>query len=197
MMYMKTSLLLLALASVLSAVDPRPAPELVIKSATGQEQLLSKFRGKVVAVEFLLTTCPHCQKASQNMQKLYKELGPQGFQPVGIAINEMANMLIVDYAKQFNLSYPIGHSNRDAAMQFLAHPVMMSMLMPQLVVIDRRGIIRHQYPGGDKFFENEEKNLRDVLLPLLKSGAGPALAAPTSASPKKSTATPPAAKSTK
>ena len=68
MFYMKTSLLLLALTSVLSAADPRPAPELVIKSATGQEQLLSKFRGKVVAVEFLLTTCPHCQKASQNSQ---------------------------------------------------------------------------------------------------------------------------------
>ena len=196
MITMKTSLLLLALTSVLSAADPRPAPELVIKSATGQEQLLSKFRGKVVAVEFLLTTCPHCQKASQNMQKLYKELGPQGFQPVGIAINDMANMLIVDYAKQFNLTYPIGHSHRDAAMQFLAHPVMMSMLMPQLVVIDRKGIIRHQYPGGDKFFENEEKNLRDVLLPLLKGGGGGS-AAPTSAAPKKATATPAAAKSAK
>ena len=196
MIYMKTSLLLLALTSVLSATDPRPAPELVIKSATGQEQLLSKFRGKVVAVEFLLTTCPHCQKASQNMQKLYKELGPQGFQPVGIAINEMANMLIVDYAKQFSLTYPIGHSHRDAAMQFLAHPVMMSMLMPQLVVIDRKGIIRHQFPGGDKFFDNEEKNLREVLLPLLKAGGGTA-ATPTSAAPKKPAATPAAAKSAK
>ncbi len=196
MFYMKPFLLLLALSSVLSATDPRPAPELVIKSATGQEQLLSKFRGKVVAVEFLLTTCPHCQKASQNMQKLYKELGPQGFQPIGIAINEMANMLIADYSKQFNLTYPIGHSHRDAAMQFLAHPVMMSMLMPQLVVIDRKGIIRQQYPGGDKFFENEEKNLREVLLPLLKAGGG-AAAAPTSAAPKKPAATPAAAKSAK
>lgn len=194
MIYMKTSLLMLALATVLSAADPRPAPELVIKAANGQEQLLSKFRGKVVAVEFLLTTCPHCQKASQNMQKLYKELGPQGFQPIGIAINDMANMLINDYAKQFNLTYPLGYSNRDVATQFLQHPVMMSMLMPQLVVIDRKGIIRHHYPGGDKFFENEEKNLRDVLLPLLK--ATPAAPAPTSAAPKKA-ATPAAAKSAK
>ena len=91
MFYMKTSLLLLALTSVLSAADPRPAPELVIKSATGQEQLLSKFRGKVVAVEFLLTTCPHCQKASQNLQKLYKELGPQGFQPCSLFFSTSVN----------------------------------------------------------------------------------------------------------
>jgi peroxiredoxin len=194
MIFMRTPLLMLALATVLSAADPRPAPELVIKAANGQEQLLSKFRGKVVALEFLLTTCPHCQKASQNMQKLYKELGPQGFQPVGIAINDMANMLINDYTKQFNLTYPVGYSNRDVATQFLQHPIMMSMLMPQLVVIDRKGVIRHQFPGGDKFFENEEKNLRDVLLPLLKAGAA---AAPTSAAPKKPAAAAPAAKSAK
>lgn len=194
MFYMKTSLLMLALATALTAADPRPAPELVIKAANGQEQLLSKFRGKVVAVEFLLTTCPHCQKASQNMQKLYKELGPQGFQPVGIAINDMANMLINDYSKQFSLTYPIGYANRDVATQFLQHPIMMSMLMPQLVVIDRKGVIRHQFPGGDKFFENEEKNLRDVLLPLLKAGGAPA---PTSAAPKKPAQTASAAKSAK
>jgi peroxiredoxin len=173
MIYMKTSLMMLALATAVVAADPRPAPELVIKAANGQEQLLSKYRGKVVALEFLLTTCPHCQKASQTMQKLYKELGPQGFQPIGIAINDMANMLINDYSKQFNLTYPIGYANRDVATQFLQHPIMMSMLMPQLVIIDRKGVIRHQYPGGDKFFENEEKNLREVVLPLLKAGAAP------------------------
>jgi thiol-disulfide isomerase/thioredoxin len=107
MIYMKTSCDARAGYGAYAA-DPRPAPELVIKAANGQEQLLSKYRGKVVAVEFLLTTCPHCQKASQNMQKLYKELGPQGFQPIGIAINDMANMLINDYAKQFSLTYRLG-----------------------------------------------------------------------------------------
>ncbi|MBZ2179329.1 MAG: peroxiredoxin family protein [Acidobacteriota bacterium] len=190
---MRSSLLMLVLATVLTAADPRPAPELVIKAANGQEQLLSKFRGKVVALEFLLTTCPHCQKASQTMQKLYKELGPQGFQPVGVAINDMANMLINDYTKQFNLTYPIGYANRDVATQFLQHPIMMSMLMPQVVIIDRKGVIRHQFPGGDKFFENEEKNMRDVVLPLLKAGA----ATPAPTAPKKPAAAAGAAKSAK
>jgi len=53
----------------------------------------------------------------------------------------------------------------------------MSLMMPQLVVIDRKGVIRYQYPGNDPFFENEEKNLREILLPLLKQGtAAPAKA---------------------
>lgn len=190
MYYMKTAMLraataLLALATVLPAADnPRPAPELVIKMANGQEQLLSKYRGKVVALEFLLTTCPHCQRASQTMNKLYRELGSQGFQPLGVAINDMANMLVADYVKQFNLTYPVGFTHRDTATQFLQHPVMMSLMMPQLVVIDRKGVIRHQYAGNDKFFENEEKNLRELLTPMLKGGT-----APISAAPRKPTAT--------
>jgi hypothetical protein len=65
--------------------------------------------------------------------------------------------------------------------------------MPQVVIIDRKGVIRHQVPGGDKFFENEEKNMRDVVLPLLKAGA----ATPAPAAPKKPAAAAGAAKSAK
>ncbi|HHN73215.1 MAG TPA: redoxin domain-containing protein, partial [Thermopetrobacter sp.] len=56
----------------LSAIRvPRPAPELVFKLANGQEMKLSQFKGKVVALEFLLTTCPHCKRTSGVMRKMY------------------------------------------------------------------------------------------------------------------------------
>jgi len=44
--------------------------------------------------------------------------------------------------------------------------------MPQVVVIDRKGTIRAQYAGDDKFFEraDQEKNFRDLIEPLLKEG---------------------------
>jgi hypothetical protein len=41
--------------------------------------------------------------------------------------------------------------------------------MPQLVFIDRKGIVRAQYPGDDKFFkEAEETNMRNQIEALLK-----------------------------
>ena len=56
------------------AVDvPRPAPEFSAKLPNGGQILLSKYRGKVVALEFLFTTCPHCQHASQVMSQLQTE----------------------------------------------------------------------------------------------------------------------------
>ncbi|MFN0102750.1 MAG: peroxiredoxin family protein [Bryobacteraceae bacterium] len=162
----------LAAFSLVAAEVPRPAPDFTVRMANGKDVKLSDYNGKVVVVEFLLTTCPHCQRASQGMNKVYRELGSQGLQPIGVAVNDMANMLVDDYVKQFNLDFPVGWSLRDPVINFLQHPVMMMMNFPNLVIIDRTGQIRHQFPGGDKFFDNEEKNLRDLVLPLLKAPGG-------------------------
>ena len=159
----------LAAFSLAAADLPRTAPDFTVRMANGKDFKLSDHKGKVVVVEFLLTTCPHCQQASQGMNRVYRELGKQGLQPIGVAVNDMANMLVDDYVKQFNLDFPVGWSTREPVVNFLQHPIMMMMSFPNLVIIDRNGQIRHQFPGGDKFFENEEKNLRDLVLPLLKA----------------------------
>ncbi len=165
-------LFLLAGAAAMAADVPREAPPLVFQAPAGRQIQLSQYKGKVVTLEFLITTCPHCQKCSQLMEKLYKEYGAMGLQPLGVAINEMPHMLVPDYIRQFQLTYPVGWANRDVAINFLQHPVMFVMQMPQLVVIDRKGVIRAQHMGSDKFFADEEKNLRALLVPLLKEGGG-------------------------
>lgn len=158
--------------SLLGAEVPRPAPELAIKLPNGQQLLLSQFRGKVVALEFLLTTCPHCQQASRLMNQLYKEYGPRGFQPLGVAFNDMAMMLVPEYVKDLQLTFPVGVGTRESVIDFLQHPRIMRMLVPQMVFIDRKGVIRAQYGGDDPFFQNEEKNMRAQIEALLREGSG-------------------------
>jgi peroxiredoxin len=159
----------LAAFSVAAADVPRPAPDFTVNMANGKPVKLSDYKGKVLVVEILLTTCSHCQRASQGINKVQRELGAQGMQSIGVAVNEMAQMLVEDYTKQFNLDFPVGWSTREPVVQLLQHPVMMMMSFPNVLIIDRNGQIRHQFAGGDKFFENEEKNLRDLVLPLLKA----------------------------
>ncbi len=90
---------------------PKPAPELTIILNSGEHLLLSRFRGKVVVLEFLLTTCPHCQTCSAIMQKLYGELGDRVFQLLGAAINPNsmteARMLVPAYVNQLGLKFPV------------------------------------------------------------------------------------------
>ncbi len=155
---------------VLAADLPRQAPDFKFKMPNGQEASLGQYKGKVVALEFLLTTCPHCQQTSMLMERLQKEYGPRGFQALGVAINDPSGALVRQYIQQYRLTYPVGFStNRDAVVGFLQHPVMMSLMMPQLVFIDRNGNIQAQYAGTDDFFKNEEKNVRQQITNLLNS----------------------------
>lgn len=152
-------------AAQMKGQTTRPSPEFVITQVSGQRGLLSQYKGKVIALEFLHTTCPHCQTASALMQKLYKEYGPKGFQPIGIAFNDMAALLVPDYVKQLGLTYPIGVAPRDDVKAYLVEEF---RYVPIMVFIDKNFTIRGQYVGDHDFFKNEEANMRATIETLLK-----------------------------
>lgn len=181
---------LLTAAAVLAipawtAQIPRPAPAMNIPLTNGTTVTLEQYKGKVVVLEFMLTTCPACQKASVALNKVYGELGAKGMQPIGIAINPMANMLIPDYLKKFSIDFPIGfNENQDQVKEFLQHPMIQILRVPQLVFIDKKGVIRAQHGGVDDFFNNEEANIRAEVEKLLAE-PGPAATKTVSSAKKK------------
>jgi thiol-disulfide isomerase/thioredoxin len=162
---------------------PRKAPELAVQlvsgqQLTGQQVLLSQFRGKVVLIEFVHTTCPHCQHDSEIVEQLYKELGPRGFQPVGVAFNDNATLLVEDFVKMLGLTYPVGVASRDTVLGYLQHSYLEPLYVPQMIFVDRKGIIRAQHGGiGDDFLKDDpekhqlEQNLRIQIEELLKASA--------------------------
>ena len=173
-------------AALLPAADlPRPTPNTVFRLAEGGAVDLSQYKGKVVALEFLLTTCSHCQRTARALGKMNEEYGAKGFQPLGVATNEMAHMFTRDFVREQHLTFPVAYTDRDTCLAFLQHPSMLIMYFPQLVFIDKKGMIRSQYAGGDKFFsEPQEQNMRVEIEKLLKEGLAPPVRPSTSA-PKK------------
>jgi len=151
---------------------PRPSPDFAVSFTDGSQIHLRQYQGKVVVLAFILTYCPHCQVTAQTLSTLQKEYGPRGLQVMASAIEDMASFAVPDFIKKFQPGYPVGFSPRNLVLDYLQHPVMFRLLMPQVVVIDRKGIIRTQLAGDDKFFDktNQEKNFRDLLEPLLKEG---------------------------
>lgn len=142
---------------------PRHSPEFQLNFVGGEQKLLSSYRGKVVMVEFLHTTCPHCQHASQVFSKLYTEYGPRGFQPIGVAWNDMANMLVPDFIKNNGVNYPVGFASRDSVLDYLGISPTERSVVPQIVWIDRKGVIRSQTPaiGDEKMLS--EKYWREMI----------------------------------
>lgn len=157
---------------------PRPAPEIEFTSHTGQQIKLSSLKGKVVAVEVLLTTCPGCQRSAGALSRLQKELGPKGFQVLGLAIDQNAGARLPEFTQRYATSFPVGVYPQEKAFGFLQHSIMSRVLMPQVAFVDRNGQIREQHGGDAAFFKEEEKNMRAVIVKLLAERGGATKAAP-------------------
>ncbi|HMD49640.1 MAG TPA: TlpA disulfide reductase family protein [Bryobacteraceae bacterium] len=163
--------LLLAATLAVTAEEPpivRPSPEFKVRFVDGSQAALSSFRGKVVALLFVHTTCPHCQHASEVFSRLYTEYGSRGFQPIDVAFNSMANLYVRDFVKDHNINYPVGFDTPENVMNYLGFSIMEYYVVPQIVWIDRKGNIRSQTPprGEDKLLQ--EAYWRSMIETLTK-----------------------------
>lgn len=152
---------------------PRKSPEFTIVEPSGRQALLSSYRGKVVVIEFLFVRSAHCLRVAQTMNKLHRELGPRGFQPVAIAFGPEATAQMVTYlVNYFKFTYPVGYASPEQVDKYLDRRGNEVLNIPQVVVIDRAGLIRRESggKGGDPMLENEV-SLRNLIDSLLKEGA--------------------------
>lgn len=154
--------------SLFGAEIPRMSPDYSIQLTNGKQVKVSDYRGKVLCLTFILTTCPHCQKTTQLWDELLPELGPKGFAVIEAAINE--NPDIPAFISQFKVPFPVGTAGVMSALDYIQWPKDKRPLVPFLVFIDRQGVIRAQYTGVDEaFFDGQQKqHMRDEAEKLLK-----------------------------
>lgn len=155
-----------------AAKVPRPALDLVVSRTGGEQIRLSQYRGKILIFELLLTTCQHCERCASTVQKVLPDYRLRGVEALGAAINDEARFDLLRFEMATGAKFPMGIADRNKAYEFLqadlnAGPV----YFPQLILIDRKGMIRGQYAGVDRFFEREEENLRRMLDTLLAEPA--------------------------
>ncbi len=160
--------------AVKAANVPRKAPEFAIHLTGGKQLMLRQYHGKVVALVFILTTCPHCQKAVRCLAEDQKEFGSRGLQVVASAIEEMAQINLPDFVRQYAPPFPVGYNHQRLVLDFMQHvPMGPGPIMPMLAFIDRQGVICAQYEGNDPFLAQDqmEKNLRDKIASLVEQAA--------------------------
>jgi peroxiredoxin len=172
------TLLALAAPSARAGVLPRPSPDFAINLGQGKQVRISQYKGKTVVVAFILTTCPHCQKAIGVLSKVQREYGARGLQVLASATEDMAAAALPGFLRQFDPPFPVGVNTTTEFVTYMQHPTMLMLYMPGLVFIDKDGIIRAQYEGRDTFLEETgvEKNIRAKVEEML---------APPTATPKK------------
>jgi peroxiredoxin len=147
------------------ATDRKPGPALTVRTMLGDVPVGS-FRGKVVLLDFMTTTCPACRQASRGIQKVYSELGSHGFQPLGVALNAGSPFELATYALEHQITFDLGTAPREEILSYLRHRFDRPLLVPTLVLLDRHGRVCSTEVGW-----RGEDALRASVLKLLSEPA--------------------------
>lgn len=174
--------LLLAISLIATAAfaqgnrSPHPLAPFEATLPDGSKMDLTKYKGKVCVIEFLFTTCPHCAQTAAALTQLNRELGSQGFQPLGVAFNDGAMMLVPEFIRSTGANYPIGVANREKVIAYLGHSVTARLLVPQVMIVDKKGMVRYQSSLDASEHLHDPVKLKQIITDLLKEPAGPASA---------------------
>jgi peroxiredoxin len=164
---------------------PRKSPEFNISEPSGKQTSLSSFKGQVIVIEFLLTNCPHCMRVAKMIARLQGQLGQRGLQTIGIAFdNNISGKAVSQFSQELGVSYPIGYSSSAEVDSYLGRTPTERLMVPQIVVIDRKGMIRAQSRPIRESNLEDESYLRNLIESLLKESAPPISKSQTVAPPK-------------
>ena len=147
----------------------RTAPPFTMLQMNQPSLQLSHYRGKVVVLAFIQTTCAHCQQFTVELNQVAHEYGRRGVQMVECAFNDDAAQTLNDFKERFSPPYPVTFSSSAAVSAFLQRTFFdqRPLMVPYVVLIDRGGVIRAEISGENDFFRNAGPNLRAQLDRLL------------------------------
>lgn len=115
-------------------------PDFSVTLLSGQHVTLSSLRGKVVLIDFWATTCPPCVKEIPNLKTLYAELNQQGFEIIGISLDEdreKVDAFVIENDLQWKIACS-GKSWLDDTVQLYQVNA-----QPSIWLVDQQGILRY------------------------------------------------------
>jgi peroxiredoxin len=164
----------LTVAAIAGPPVPRKSPEFTVTDPSGKQILISSFKGKILVMPFMFTTCPHCQREAQMLTKLQREFGSRGVVMLGTVFNDASGPLATQFVREFNIGFPVGFASRDSVTSYLGLSVMDRWVVPQIAIIDKKGNIVAQSLATGSPELQDEVYIRNFLEKLLKEGAAPA-----------------------
>jgi cytochrome oxidase Cu insertion factor (SCO1/SenC/PrrC family) len=158
---------LLALAAFGDAY-PRKAGVLTLHTLQGPKTL-SQFKGKLVVVAFIQTTCQHCLESTKILNQIQNDYAAKGVQILQGAFNPEAEAGLPAFVRQYKQPYPVGLISIDDVVTFAGIAETDRPTSPVLLVVDKNGNIRSRYFGRDAIFQGDQnKNIRAEIEKYLK-----------------------------
>lgn len=143
-------------AGAAAPVKGRVAPDFSLPSVPGGTTVsVGANRGKVVLVNFWATWCPPCRGEVPEFVKVQQELGPKGFQILGLSLDD-GPQPVVDFIKAQGINYPVAMGAE------MAGPYGGVSAIPSSFLLDREGKLVQHFEGAI-----DADTLRKAVAPLL------------------------------
>lgn len=126
---------------------PQPSPPLRVQLIGGKPFDVHRQTGQVVLLDFMTTGCPSCREASLGIQQLYARYEQKGFLAVAIVLDPNAESVVPLYREHYKLTFPAGTLPREEVLRYLALPANKPMLLPTLLLLDRRSRVVNRFVG--------------------------------------------------
>jgi len=153
-MIRRTSCFVLLAAGLLSAsgeLSNRRAPSFALPTCDYAHFYDSQdFRGKVLLLDIMSTTCPHCQLLSSTLEKVRQKYGDK-VAVLSVVLLPDNQETVTRYKAVNNISVPIVCDQGQMTISYLnAKPGQTRMEVPHLFIIDKQGMIRNDFLYSDK-----------------------------------------------
>lgn len=127
----------------------QPAPDFVLKSATGENLRLSEYRGEVVMINFWATWCGPCRQEMPLLDELYSRYHKVGFSLLGVNIDDDSSKAM-QMVEELGVSFPVLFDEQKQVSKLYEVEA-----MPVTVLVDREGTVRHVHHGYKPGYEQK------------------------------------------
>jgi len=136
------------------------APGFSVPTLNGNELDLSRYRGKVIMINFWATWCGPCRVEMPSMEDLYSKYGGKDFEILAVNGGE-DRILVQPFIKNLNLSFPVLLDQ-----QFEVHNKYQVTAIPSTFLVDKSGVITHRFFG---FMDWRNDHSRELIAKLIKA----------------------------
>jgi peroxiredoxin len=135
---------LCATALIFAQGAPRRAPGFCLVDTSGQWRDLYDYRGKVVIIEFMQTTCPHCASFVPQLSAIAQKYADR-VQILAIALPPDNPKSMIDFVNGHKITYPVLLDMGQVAGSYVRVP---NLHFPRVYLVDADGMIRGTWEEG-------------------------------------------------
>lgn len=143
------------------------APTFPATDLQGRPVRLEDLRGQVVLLNIWATWCGPCRDEMPSMERLHRELGPQGLRIVAVSVDAAPGAVaggqvggdVAEFARQLGLTFTIWHDPSGQIQRTYR-----TTGVPESFIIDRNGVIQKKVIGATEWDSGSHPELIRRLL---------------------------------